>query len=191
MISYHLDNLAGLAPLYCQYDGQSQPQPAYIQLAEDGTVSADYSGEIGNGVPMRVWHNIDLRWRVDGRVKADVLRDLLTDTLAADLASVHAGHDVDYHRDSANRTGRLSDEAQEASDRIEAALRDLDPDDLDQVWSAGDWIANAHISDLVEPGESVADAAVRLTEEARAEGVLLDGDLEAEIADRIEREADN
>lgn len=34
----------GVAPLYRQYDGQLKPQPAYIELDEDGTVRAGYSG---------------------------------------------------------------------------------------------------------------------------------------------------
>lgn len=61
-ITIHTDTLRGhAAPLYHQYPQQSQPQPAYIEITEDGDVSAGYSGEIGGAVPMAVWHHRTLR----------------------------------------------------------------------------------------------------------------------------------
>ena len=75
------DNLASLraelAPLYCRYPHQTEPQPAYVQLDEDGDVTTGYSGEIGGGVPAHVWHGRTLRWTVPASVQGDVLADLL------------------------------------------------------------------------------------------------------------------
>ena len=41
-------------PIYCQYQGQSGPQDAFIALdCRDGSAWADYNAEIGNAVPAR------------------------------------------------------------------------------------------------------------------------------------------
>jgi len=49
-------------PVFSKYQNQCMPQPAYLELdptkCTNGLIChADYSGEIGNGVPMSVWHN--------------------------------------------------------------------------------------------------------------------------------------
>ena len=71
-------------PVLCQYDGQIQPQPAYLELQPmlDGEIylRADYSGEIGNAVPMDVWYNRVLRFGVPPEVTRAALRELEKDT---------------------------------------------------------------------------------------------------------------
>ena len=60
----HLDT-GKLHPLYVHYDGQIQPQPAYVEFdTRTGDLSADWNGEIGNAVPMDVWKDIRLRWSI-------------------------------------------------------------------------------------------------------------------------------
>ncbi|MFW6312573.1 MAG: hypothetical protein ACOC2N_01650, partial [Spirochaetota bacterium] len=54
----------GPAPLYHQYDGQTTPQPAYLELTEDGEAWVDYSPEIGGAVPARVYDGRDQRWAI-------------------------------------------------------------------------------------------------------------------------------
>jgi hypothetical protein len=47
----------GLNPVYCKYDGQTNPQGAYIEIdPENGTVEADYDGEIGDSVSEAVYN---------------------------------------------------------------------------------------------------------------------------------------
>lgn len=49
-------NLNEKCPVYHKYPRQFNPQPAYIELdcRGEGVLSADFSGEIGNGVPFYV-----------------------------------------------------------------------------------------------------------------------------------------
>ena len=51
-ITLNLDNLLGddRAPLYLKYPRQTNAQPAYVMLDEDGNASAYASGEIGNEI---------------------------------------------------------------------------------------------------------------------------------------------
>lgn len=61
-------------PIYMQYDGQSQHQPCGLELdLKTGELTDFYSGEIGNAVPMSVWHGTVLRFTVDPYIMRDGL----------------------------------------------------------------------------------------------------------------------
>lgn len=126
-------------PLYLHYDGQCAPQPAYVEMDEGGAVTADSNGEIGNGVPMYVWHNRTLRWDVCNRVTGAALTAAL-ESLRPEFAAVHAGHSVDW--DGNNYVGTLTEAADAAYDRIQQALEALEGDETAcvSVWSANDWV---------------------------------------------------
>lgn len=48
---------AGKAPVFRLYEGQSSPQPAFIELdCAESTLGAKVNGEVGNAVPFSVWH---------------------------------------------------------------------------------------------------------------------------------------
>ncbi len=70
-------------PVLYQYQGQCFPQPAYLELdpmlAGETVLTADYSGEIGNGVPMSVWHNLILRFGIPSQVTRKALNALKKD----------------------------------------------------------------------------------------------------------------
>ena len=128
-ISIKTDNLRGeIAPLYCRYQGQTDCQGAYVQMNEDGIVSADYNAEIGWAVTFDVFHNRTLSWGVASRVRGDALADLLeSDEMRALFERVHTGHDVEW--DGNNNVGHLDDDARAASDEIEAELTTLGEDE--------------------------------------------------------------
>lgn len=184
-ITLSLDNLRGeIAPLYHRYPNQTNAQDAYVEMTEDGEVSADYSGEIGNGMPMSVWHGCTLRWSVPSDVRGNELADLLgTDEAIALLERIYAGHSVEW--DGSNHTGGLDDDAQAASE----ALQDLLNDNLNTgndgagVWGVRDWIDAAGLRAWWEDGQSLADAVTKIEDEAESEQVHLDGDIEAELLD--------
>jgi hypothetical protein len=72
-------------PVFCQYDSQCFPQGAYLEFdpmtsaKEEIVLTADYSGEIGNGVPMSVWHNLILRFGIPSQVTLKALNALQKD----------------------------------------------------------------------------------------------------------------
>ena len=51
--------------LHHQYPGQTSPQPCYVELdCEAENLSADWNGELGNAVPLSVWHGHTRRWAI-------------------------------------------------------------------------------------------------------------------------------
>jgi hypothetical protein len=70
-------------PVFHQYQNQCFPQHAYLEfdpmLEGEVKLVADYSGEIGNSVPMDVWHSRILRFRVPPQVTLKALKDLRSD----------------------------------------------------------------------------------------------------------------
>lgn len=71
-------------PVFAQYQNQCYPQPAYLEIdpskCTNGLIChADYSGEIGNGVPVDVWHNRVFRVPVAPEVSREGLKTLETD----------------------------------------------------------------------------------------------------------------
>ena len=138
-----VENLrAGAVPLYREYPGRLAPQPAYVQMDEDGRVEADYSGEIGNGVPMFVWHGRTLRWTVSPNALGSDLADLIeSDEVKALLTRVYEGHSVDW--DGNNHVGRLTEDAEKASEQLtEIFAPESGKYAMVSVWTAYDWIVD-------------------------------------------------
>lgn len=174
-ITINTDNLRGEpAPLYHVYPRQTKPQPAYVELDEDGEVSADYNGVIGNAVPMAVGHLRTLRFDVSPRVGGDNLADLLeSDAVVTLLERIHAGHTVEWNGN--NHVGTLDDDAQAAAEALTEALAGLE--DVD-VGDACEWLASGFLlSDLVESG-SVEGHAAELMGQAAADGIVIYGSME-------------
>ncbi len=69
-----------LHPLWQQYDGQLNTQPAFIEHdTRDGSLSADYSGEVGGGVPMDVFEGKRQRYSISPHLTQDEINKLLDD----------------------------------------------------------------------------------------------------------------
>jgi hypothetical protein len=66
-------------PLYHRYPSQSSPQPAYIELnCKSGQLAGNYNAEIGNAVPLTVYHGHERRWELDESISSESLSDLLS-----------------------------------------------------------------------------------------------------------------
>lgn len=192
-LTIHTDNLRGeAAPLYHKYPREFNPQPAYIEMDEDGEVRADYSGEIGNAVPMYVWHRRTLRWRIDAAANGDSLADFLeSDEARALLERIHAGHEVDW--DGNNHSGSLDDDAQAASDELDSILEEdwQRPYDTTEVWDAANWLGDLQIDQLIEQG---IDGYAAAAESNLDHNQSVDGDLAeataSQAADAVQRHID-
>jgi len=103
-------------PVYCKYPQQYNAQPAFITLdLEDGDIDADYTSEIGNAIPGRVWHGIVLRFGISPESTADQIEKIINDNAEA-FQQILDGADVVW--DGNNNVGKLNEEAQAVYDRL-------------------------------------------------------------------------
>lgn len=181
VLSLSLDNLrASRAPLFHQYPRQTNPQSAFVELSETGEVSADWNGEIGNGVPAAVWHGCDLRFPVASSVAGPALADYLEGEEGRSLLSrIHQGHSVEW--DGSNHVGRLDEDASAAREELEAALREVDQADVQPIPI---WIGSLPWFDTWPEADNLRQAVEGLERVALQDGTTLNGDLEAYLLDQ-------
>jgi hypothetical protein len=124
------------AELFHHYRGQTSPQPCYVSLnCEGGDLVAEYSGEIGNGVPFRVYHGRVRRWRIPA-LTAEAANALLAE-IAPIAETLIAGYACEW--DGSNHVGELDESAAEADEAIRSLCdRDWDGQTI-EVWDACDW----------------------------------------------------
>ena len=143
-------------PVYLKYERQSNPQPAYVELSEDGVVTAGANPEIGNAVTMDVWHCRTLQWSIDPGLTGAQIAAAVLSALPL-LERVHAGHTVEF--DGSNMGGTLTDDAAEASAELGRMLEKLRSEV--NVWSAADWLWTNDNLLTVWPDGTTLDDAVR------------------------------
>lgn len=107
------------AELFRHYDGQSEPQPVYIELdTQNETLSATYNGEIGNAVPATVYHGLDRRYGIP-ILTADAANRIMHE-IAPFADRIIAGTTVEW--DGSNNVAILNEDAQAAEEEIEELL---------------------------------------------------------------------
>lgn len=184
------DNLdRSKAPLYCQYQGQCQPQPAYIELdcRGAGELIADYNGEIGNAVPSYYWHGLAVRWGVSCETSADSLRSLFADDdFMATCQRIVDGFEEEW--DGSNFVGRYNDDANSA---IEDAERIID-NSLDQVevYDVESWLFD-HCRLTDHWDSQPLDKAVSELEATIEVNQVVNGDIEDALVERTKYLLDN
>ena len=172
------------APLYMRYPTQGNPQPAYIQLSEDGEISADWDGVVGSGAPIDVWNRQTLRWRLPHSELTGEDVNWLLDKVADDLEEIHEGHTVEWDERTGNMKGSLTEEASRLDERLEFKIRDLvaslepvhviDADDLFAEISSEQIVDDLGITDATTDDE-LAKMAKVLREEAWSDARLVVG----------------
>lgn len=174
-----------LAPLYTRYDRQTQPQPAYIELDPGPrTLTADYSGEIGNAVPEGVYHGRRFRLNVNPYVKGATIADLLEDQRTQSLARrIFDGYEEKW--DGNNYLGHLNEDASDAYAELERYVEEsIDPEtDCVSVYEPGDWVDSAGDAGIAAdtPDDRLAELANEIVGNAANEGVIVEGDMLAHL----------
>lgn len=115
--------------LYRHYDGQTNAQSAYIELAlREETLSADYNSEVGNAVPFSVYHGFERRYPIP------TLTGSAADRLMEEIAPLADRILADWTQewDGNNMVAVLGDDAKAAEAEIEEKLSG-DPESSDAV----------------------------------------------------------
>ncbi len=169
------------APLYERYPGESRPQPAWLELDEDGVASFGVDGDIGGNTPIDVWNGRTLRWAVPGNLTSMQANHAM-EALAPLLSRVHAGHEVVW--DGSDLVGNLDADAADASEQVEAACGRLEGELA--VWEPSEWLLGGrNVADAAEDigishdtdDAGLADLAESWTAEAAGDGIHFDGDM--------------
>lgn len=166
-------------PLFYRYPSQILAQPAFVQLDEEGVVTAGYNSEIGNAVPADVWHKCVIRWDVAPEVRGMALARLLeSDEVKELIRVVRNGHSTEYK--NGNRVGHLDEEASDARDEIQNLLDELsDPsnEDAADVWDASEYLFSSNELLQVWASGPIPIAVAEINADAMSQDVCLDGDV--------------
>lgn len=104
-------------PVYCKYDGQFEPQPAFIALdIENETVTADYNGNIGGGCSSDVFHGRVLHFPINPMSLNTQIAELIDENLG-DFQKIIVGSEIVWNGN--NYVGRFNEEAQRLIDKFE------------------------------------------------------------------------
>ena len=133
-----------LHPLYAHFSGQTSSQESYVELDLDsGNLSADYSGEVGNGIPERIWNGRATRFDVDPHLTASEINDLLDEIapIAQEWIDARQGDELD-----SDTISYVIDAAFKIQQLCEGRVTESGG-----VWDAQTWIeANGHNPPLYE-----------------------------------------
>jgi hypothetical protein len=138
-----------------------------------------------NGTIFDVWHGRTCQWSASLSQGSYTLPDVskieaIAEQVKPLLDRVHAGHSTYW--DGSNYRGRLTEDAEEASEEIDRIFEQADwYDESRAVWDAGEWIAGAGFLETAkEFGLTVAsDAAAweaaekALIQQAESDSVVL------------------
>ena len=147
-LNLNIENLSSsTAPLFCHYDGQSQPQPAKVYLdPRSGDVWADYSGEIGNAVSCDEWNHLITTFPVEPNVDGEALSEYLQSSEFKGLAQI-----IIAGFEEIDGKGCYDFEADNAIDEICTACNNID---IVNIWYAPEWLE----ASLTYNSECLADA---------------------------------
>lgn len=164
--------------LHHQYPGQTSPQDVHVILnCDKGTLTADWDGIIGAGMPMNVYHRRTLRWRIPALTAGAA--NALLDEILPHAETIVAGYSCEW--DGHNHVGRYTDEADAAIETVAGMLdgRSFDGHVI-EVWDAADWFGaiGSHDAQRRELGvtSQTTDeqlAAIVEREEANAEARVI------------------
>jgi hypothetical protein len=172
--------------LHLQYPREFKPQPCYIELdIQTGNLTAEVNGVVGGAVPFPVWHGIVRRYRIPA-LSADNANVLLEDV--APLAQrVLDGATIEW--DGNNHVGRLTEDAQDAEIDIEMLIDRIEPEAHLQVWDVADWLGQNGDRELgisvASTPEELAALAAEIESDAAADGIVLNGDIEEYLTERV------
>lgn len=146
-------------PVYCKYDGQFEPQYAYLALdIRTGELSADYNGNIGGGCTFDEFHNLVLRFTLPAMAHKDFIAEQIDENSTL-FQKVLNGADVVWN--DSNWVGSFDESARKALDKLEDNFehRQSYDDERYIIDDLAEWLSGDNFS---QEGESLEDFAKQL-----------------------------
>jgi hypothetical protein len=166
------------APLFLQYEGQFEPQQAYIEIdPESRTVCAGCAGD--STVPMEVNKDLLLRLDISPKARGPAIESFLLDANIQKLMSqICDGYDCYFN--GRNLVGRYTDYADEAYNALQAAIYTEFQDDSDSCWEscgyAGDWVWQLELKENWREGQTLSEAVEECRSGIEENRRYIDGD---------------
>ena len=179
------------APLYMRYDGQINPQPAYLELTEDGKVSANYQAEIGHySTTMDVWHGRTLQWDLPPWAKGWAIAEFVEDQeVFALLERIHRGHKIWWN--GSNMVGSLvTEDAIEASKELQELIDDYFSNERTcvEVYDIDEWIDDSPLQNIWPANKDLDEAVEDIVDNAEFDDVIVEGDIHSALLERAREE---
>ena len=174
------------AALFSIYPNQDAPQACFIALnLSTGRMSAHTNPEIGNAVPLDVWHGTVRRYRLPGPMLASAANTLMlfisshAQAILDHAEVVWDGHNNVVRTHERNcQDGRQCGCPAAVAERAIAATVDTTSEEDSVSWAeAGDWYAESGVDEYVarvQAGESIEDVA-NFMEQEIGESWVVDG----------------
>ncbi|MFB8020773.1 hypothetical protein ACFC36_19635 [Streptomyces rubiginosohelvolus] len=163
--------------LYRHYDGQSEPQGAYIELdLQRDSLLADYDAETGGGVPAAVYYGFERRYSIP------VLTGAAANRVMEEIAPMAARMLADWEEvwDGNNMVARLGDDAQAAEAEIEEHLgQSYSGMGFEQAFDDSDLVAQWDINGATNGHEAEEHGITAETSDERLDEIAakITGDL--------------
>ena len=174
------------APLYHRYPGQDQPRNVYLQIdPSEKEITISWCED--DGVPMDVYHDLSFRIYISPYLSGRGLSNLVDDPVFRGLVDrIIVGHSIEW--DGRNLVGRLTTGGQDSLEDLELLCQTFSRESIDQtpVLDVSEWLNRYPADQLLETGETIEDSADRIRDVAESEGIILGGDVEKFIRDRLE-----
>jgi hypothetical protein len=180
------ENLTGNMPLFVQYPGHPEPQPAYVELDPAGNMGggvlyAGYLREVDTHPPGPVFERRILRWPILPTASASAIKSLFRDEAFLALCQdIVDGFEVKWRtgKDSC-WAGTYSLEGEEAIVKISTLLNDLQDR---EVLDVNDFLCGIDKA-LAWENQSLDEAVETIEQSLKARGVSLDGDIREALLD--------
>jgi len=179
------------AKLYTRYPRQTNGQPVYLEIdPKTETMRMAINGEIGNAVPMDVWHGVRLRYTLNIIPTIDAANALMED--AEPLAErIIAGHEIKW--DGSNHCGYLNDDAIAAQEELEMIVDRMgeNPDDHQQVWDEEYLSEDLRKITAGTTSDEITEMVDDIEQSASLENAVIDFDVREELERRREEAREN
>jgi hypothetical protein len=190
LITYKINNLfrSDSCPLYFHHPEMDGPSGAYVQLSENGVVSANPSSfHLENLAEYR--YRLSLRWDVLPYIRGDALAAFLCrEEIRKLFERVLAGHEIDWYQ--GQRFGFLRPDAKKAFEELQTELDTFadTPGATMEVFGAHTFLfSESSLSQVWSEQECLEEAVEKVLRYAYTHNAFIQDDVAECILDEAER----
>jgi hypothetical protein len=179
------------SPLYWKHKDMSIEQPAFVQLDENGRVTARFDDSDGSTATKAVAHERTLRWDISPFLSGKAVAALAENpSFRSLLQRVHDGRKIEW--DGKNHIGVFTEDAEAAFDALEDFLDSLEPDIT--AMDVNEWLFDGlslfdhwSVRPLDTAVHELEAIALEERESEDGEGVIIEGDIEQALIREAEK----